>query len=74
MKERDRGPVLEPREIAFVENRAFRDNSAFGVRIVEFPTLVVRWVTNKDAPLHMRVKRTTLVLLNMYIGQTAPNG
>ena len=72
-KGRDRRPVLESREVPLIENSVFRDNSALGGRIVEFPALVVRRVAYEDALLHVRAKLSSFILLNMHIGQASPN-
>lgn len=57
----------------FIQNCASRDNSAFGVAVVEFPAPVVRWIPNEDTLLHVGANCTTLVLPGVYVGQTAAN-
>lgn len=45
-RERYRAPVLEPEEVAFLR-------TVFGVRVVEFSALVVRWIPNEVTLLHV---------------------
>ncbi len=41
--------------------------------IIELPALVTRWIAHKDAFLHVRLQRFSLVSLDIDIGKCTPN-
>lgn len=59
---------LETVEVAFIELCTLRDEEPFGGQVVEVPALVVRWISNENALLHVRLQLLALVLLHKDVG------
>jgi hypothetical protein len=59
------------RKVSFIKFCSFRNNNLFSNRIIKLPSLVTRWIFNKDTFLHVRFQTLSLILLHMNICQTS---